>query len=305
MRLLVDQGIRAALQNPAGTALAYVMEGAPPQPRQVNATLVRSTSLDLTIGEIFIPGSSKDDLGGSNSPKREHNLDQGHTAVIRTRERLRMGQRRAGIAFPPAHVSLKGLLMTNPGHIDPGYEGPLHCTVINMGHESYPLKTGDKIMRALFFELDNNNQETPLARGLPASPAPNQITTELLARLSIDFVDVEKRAKSIADKAISVATWRATLISAFVPIGLAILAFFGTTYFFPLQVTKDDIVKLRNDLTAAATKLEEKEDIHALDTRLAILRVQITKEDKFDERLKALEDRLNAPVGSQKGRDGQ
>src|SRR5262249_24111108 len=137
MRLLVDQDIRAALQNPATTALAYVMVGDPPQPAVLNVDAVRSTSLDLTIGEIFIPGSPPNDLGGSNMPKREHNLDQGHPAVLRTRENLRMGPCRAAIAFPPAHVSLKGLLMTNPGHVDPGHEGPLHCTVINMGHESY------------------------------------------------------------------------------------------------------------------------------------------------------------------------
>jgi dCTP deaminase len=232
--------------------------------------------------------------GGSNSPKREHNLQQGHTAVIRTRERLRMGQRRAAIAFPPAHVSLKGLLMTNPGHIDPGYEGPLHCTVINMGHESYPLNPGDRIMRALIFALDNVDQIAPSPDGLPAGPVANQITTELLARLSFDFVDVEKRANSIAESAISRATWRAGLISALTPIGLAILTVVGTLYYSPLQAIKDDIVKLRSDLNGAPTKLEEKEDFHALDTRLATLKEQFAKEDKFGERLKALEDRINA-----------
>lgn len=102
MRLLVNHEIIAALQNPAAnaTALAYVNEGAPPQTLQVNESQVRSASLDLTIGEIFIPGSSTDALGGRNVGKREHNLDQGHTAVIRTREVLRMGPRRAAIAFP-------------------------------------------------------------------------------------------------------------------------------------------------------------------------------------------------------------
>jgi hypothetical protein len=80
MRLLVKQEIEAALNDPAGTALAYLLEGDPPQHlRHPNAN-VRSTSLELTIGEIFIPGSSPDDLGGIDNGKLEHNLTQGHTA---------------------------------------------------------------------------------------------------------------------------------------------------------------------------------------------------------------------------------
>jgi dCTP deaminase len=306
MRLLVDQEIRAALQDPGGTSLAYVIEGEPPQPSALAATRVRSSSLDLTVGEIFIPGTASNDLGGSNSPKREHNLAQGHTAVIRTRERLRTGQRRAAIGFPPAHVSLKGLLMTNPGHIDPGYEGPLHCTVINMGHESYALNRGEEIMRVLFFGLDNEDQAVPLAGGLPPGLAVNAITPDLLARLSIDFVDVEKRASAIAQTAVSTATIRATLIAGFIPIAIAIFTLIGAAYISPLQTVKDDIVTLRTDLKTAATKIEEKEDFHALDTRLATLKVEIEKQDKFDERLKALEVRVNASsVGSQRGRRGQ
>lgn len=302
MRLLVDQDIHAALQDPGRTALAYILKGDPPQPSSLSATPVRSTSLDLTIGEIFIPGSQPETLGGSKNPKREHNLDQGHTAVIRTHERLRMGPSRAAIAFPPSHASLKGLLMTNPGHVDPGYEGPLHCTVINMGHESYPLHAGDRIMRVLFFELDSSNQVAPSAGGLPSGPVPNQVTTELLARLSFDFVDVEKRAKSIAKEAISDATWRATWISALVPIAVAIVTFLGTIYFSPLQTIKDDIVKLRSDLSGVPTKLEEKEDYHSLDTKLATLKEQFAKEDKFGERLRALEDRINVQPVSTRGR---
>jgi deoxycytidine triphosphate deaminase len=281
MRLLVDNEIRAAL-HPVATALAYVMQGAPPAATELDDDNVRSTSLDLTIGEIFIPGSSEDELGGSDNAKTEHNLAQGHTAVIKTREWLRMGPRRAAIAFPPAHVSLKGLLMTNPGHVDPGYEGPLHCTVINMGHESYPLSYGGKIMRALFFELDNGDQQNPAPAAL-IGPIENPVTTQLLARLSFDFVDVEKRAKSIAESAISTATWRATLISALIPIGLALLTFLGTLYWTPLQTIKDDIVKLRSDISNSATKLEEKESFHNIDTKLNTLKVEFAKADKFDE----------------------
>jgi dCTP deaminase len=290
MRLLVKQEIEAALNDPAGTALAYLLEGDPPQHlRHPNAN-VRSTSLELTIGEIFIPGSSPDDLGGIDNGKLEHNLTQGHTAVIRTRERLRMGAGRAAVAFPPAHVSLKGLLMTNPGHVDPGYEGPLHCTVINMGYETYSLNRGERIMRVLVFELDNADQVAPNL--VPIGPA-SLITNELLARLSVDFVDVEKRAKSVAERALSNATYRATWISAVIPVGLGVLGLIMTLFVSPLQGIKDDIVKLRGDISTTATKVDEKQDIYALETKLATLKAEIAREGKLEERLNAVETRLN------------
>jgi len=80
MRLLVDNEIIAALLNPAGNALAYALEGNPPQPTQISSAHVKPTSLDLTIGKIFIPGTPPNEIGGSNNGKNEHNLDQGHTA---------------------------------------------------------------------------------------------------------------------------------------------------------------------------------------------------------------------------------
>jgi|SRR5579862_6801988 len=297
MRLLVRADIIAALQNPGTTALAYNLDDSdPPQRVQVGAE-VEPASLDLTIGEIFIPDTQTTDWGGSGNGKHEHDLAQGHTAVIRTRERLRMRRDLAAIAFPPARASLRGLLMTNPGHIDPGYDGPLHCTVINMGHAIYPLRRGDKIMRVLFFELSQAAQTTPAA-GIGALG--NMITTELLSRLSVDFVDVDKRSKTIANDAVSRATIRATVISALIPIGLALITFIATAYFGPLQGIKDDISKVQQNFSTTATKLDEQKDVYVLTTELATLKIQLEKEGKFDERLKALEDKLKTfPVSSQ------
>jgi dCTP deaminase len=242
MRLLVDHEITSALQNPVGNALAYVLDGDPPHATQIGNTQIQPSSLDLTIGKIFIPGTPSNEMGGSNNGKNEHNLDQGHTAVIRTREAIRMGPNRSAIAFPPSRTSLRGLLMTNPGHIDPGYEGPLHCTVINMGRETFALNRGERIMRVLFFELDNANQASPAE---PMGAITNQISPELLARLSVDFLDVEKRAQSIANAAVRASTIRASIIGALVPIAVGLLTLAVTAFYSPLQSIRDDITRLR------------------------------------------------------------
>lgn len=62
----------------------------------------------------------------------------------------------AGIGFPPTSVSAKGVLMTNPGHVDPGFIGHLQFTLINMGKDRFTLAQADRIVTLLLFELDGN-----------------------------------------------------------------------------------------------------------------------------------------------------
>jgi len=227
-----------------------------------------------------------------------HTLKQGHTAVVRTKEQLHLSNKRAAIAFPPSHVSLRGLLMTNPGHVDPGYEGPLHCTVINMGRLDYPLSAGDRIMRVLIFELDTparaSFSERAIAAGVdPRSP---QITSELLERLSFDFVDVEKRATDIANGAVL----RAGFIAAAIPILVALVGWFATVS--PgIQSAREDIIKNRAQIDSMLPKLEEKSDVHQLEQKinaisaeLAALKIQIEQAGKNYDRMQPVENRLRA-----------
>src|SRR5665213_1478088 len=93
---------------------------------------IKGSSLDLTVGEIFIPGAKAGELGGIGKPRTRVSLEVGQTAVLRSAEKLRLPPNIAGIGFPPStKVSLAGLLSTNPGHVDPDYKGYLHLTVVN------------------------------------------------------------------------------------------------------------------------------------------------------------------------------
>src|SRR4051794_40540747 len=164
---------------------------------------IRGCAVDLSIGRIYVPGASKDALGSVQKPyEGELALKQGQTAVIQTMEELKLSAKQAGFAFPAARVSLKGLLMTNPGHIDPGYEGQLHVTVINFAKEPYLLRRGERLLRALIVELDRDAEKPYKGR------IPNPIDDELLNRLSHDFLDVDARTQAAASRAISKAELR-------------------------------------------------------------------------------------------------
>src|SRR5271155_4044743 len=81
---------------------------------------IQPCSVDLHIGDIYLPGDSAPGLPGNLLARNELTLATGQTAVLVTRERLNMARNWAAYGFPPSHVSAGGLLMTNPGHIDPG-----------------------------------------------------------------------------------------------------------------------------------------------------------------------------------------
>lgn len=171
---------------------------------------IQPCSVDLHIGSIQLPAAVK----GGPIVKVEHQgeelvLGTGETAVVTTTESLYMPNTIAGVGFPPSHVSIKGLLMTNPGHVDPGYEGPMHFTVINMAREPYTLRIGDTICTLLLFRLAEKVEADWKAR----VPAENRNRAVDVNRLAKDFVNVTGRARSIAKEAVSKAAFYSGIIA--------------------------------------------------------------------------------------------
>lgn len=156
--------------------------------------------------------------------------------------------------------------MTNPGHIDPGYHGPLHLTVINMSHLPFVLRPGDKIMSVLFIRLEGK-PEFPFDVRRP-DPIPNPITEELLGRLSVDFVDVKKRAKKIATRAVI----SAGLLATFIPIGVAGLALIGQLW-IAKPAAESDVRKIAERVSVIETKFGQQ----ALDGRVKKLEDAVVK----------------------------
>jgi dCTP deaminase len=186
-------------------------------------SLIQPASVDLTIGDIFLPEMNEGEKGSIEWPFRSYNLRSGHTAIVQTQEELDLPDDLAAIGFPPSRVSSRGLLMTNPGHVDPGYKGRMKFTVINMGRELFPLKRGDIIVTLLFFKLD------PPATKSFSKRNPNfqgTVGHEELSKLGRDFLDVERRADNIAKKYV----WVGISVGVGVPIIVAALTVWASIY---------------------------------------------------------------------------
>lgn len=161
-------------------------------------------SIDLRVGYIYVPETEPNSPGGAYNPKTgEHVLNTGHTVMVRTKEKIGLPNNIGGLCFSPSHLALKALLITNIGHVDPGYSGHLHFTAINMGKEPYTFRKNDVICSMIFFKLSEKvppygeEHFTKIGSDKEGISVPTVISN-YFPKLARDFVDVEKRAQSIA-----------------------------------------------------------------------------------------------------------
>jgi hypothetical protein len=194
-------------------------------------------------------------MGSVHMPRTNICLEQGRTAVVQTAEEIALPKGISAIGFPPStKISLPGLLTTNPGIIDPGFRGKLQLTVINMGSDPFPLKSGDRIMRLLLFR-------DPAVSDPPDPPPDSPLTEELLSRLSPDFLNVSERARLAAkrevdESGLGIKKWQVwTSLSA--AILVAVLAFAGN------YITEQDRIELNRE-----ELLEKIQNVHADVSRL-------------------------------------
>jgi len=195
---------------------------------------VQPSSIDLHIGSIFLPGTKHGMDGSEDKPLSTHTLGPGETAVITTLETLNLPGTVAAIGFPPSSVSEQGILMTNPGHVDPGYVGPMHFTVINMGKLDFSLRKGGMIVTVLFFEMSSPVRSDYAARsgGIMSRPTKQ----EAINRLSADFLEVRSRAKDVAKEQINSFEMRRTIV-----VGIISFVLLLATYFVPLWTGLGDL----------------------------------------------------------------
>lgn len=266
MSLVTDTDLIAAVTgNPAKLVVGV-------DPANVQRQ-VHGCAVELLIGDIFRPGSEPQKLGSAESPRRELVLKEGETAVVRTLESFELDQAHTAVVLPVSSVSFKGLLMTNPGHVDPGFKGQLHVTVINMGREPYVLVRKERLLRALIFKLAKDAQK-------PAKAAA-ALDNENLDRLSPDFLSVNTRVLEATKREIDSAIRANGWLQYGLPALAAIVGAALSGYWTNLSNTKDFERRI-----AAIEAQGEK--VNA-DVRLLKLEAEFPTED----RLETLENKVN------------
>lgn len=212
---------------------------------------VQPCSVDLRIGDIFVPGVDENRAGGAENPREILELEPGKTAVIKTLETCDFPSDVGGFGFPPNAVSSKGILMTNPGHVDPGYQGTMEFTVINMGRDKYPLARGRKIVSLLLFKLDPPVHKNLYERGVEKQDG----VAALLAALSRDFLNITSRVREAAKREEEITRREGLRVPIIVGILTVLIVAFPA--WLSLRGEVSDL-KAHTDGTAGIQKLDER-----------------------------------------------
>ena len=151
---------------------------------------IQPSSVDLHVGGVFIPGVSFGSKGSQVNPHSRYSIKSGETAMVQAKEVVTLPSDIAGIGFPPSSIAVKGLLMTNPGHIDPGFRGYLSFTLINMSKKDFIISQGDAIFTILFFKLNSNVDANLAVRNSPRSVC-GGVRQDNLDLLTKDFMGLK------------------------------------------------------------------------------------------------------------------
>lgn len=247
-------------------------------------------SINLTVGRIFEPleGSKvrKDNEVEGLSLDR-HSIGPGEMTVIEVKEHFDMPTSFGGVIFLPNRMAKEGLLMTNPGHIDPGFQGLITVCLVNMGKQPVVLKQGQTIARLLVFKT------TSQATGFDGSVSKG-VDKHQLNSLDKDFAGLNKRLPKEINKYMTI---RAGGAIAVIGLTLALFAFFipelgkyRVEAATKKQLTTEMFVPFREEVLAEVSELHKKQEEQLNLLRATI--VSLCKNDQENELCKTLDSQL-------------
>ena len=112
---------------------------------------IRGCSYDCGVGDIFFDGRVFKRASGQQGVT----VPPGGVVALFTREILDLPDDIAGTAFPINAMSSKGLLVLNPGHIDPGFRGHLSVKALNLRKSEMLLRFDEPIFTVIFERLSH------------------------------------------------------------------------------------------------------------------------------------------------------
>lgn len=239
-------------------------------------SLVQPSSLDLHIGNIFIPPKEEPKVGDLVDKTSKYTLYPGQAIIVDTIEILNLPNDIAAFGFPPTSISNRAILTTNPGHIDPGFKGRLNFTLINMGRDPFFVKKGIPIVTLLLIKLSNPANKDFMQRNPEFSQSEH--TPRDLYLLGRDFLDLEERTRKAAEIAVRQEDIRIKNRQIWTPIIAALLG--GILAFGGAWIQSDkSISKLEQEINQLKNQMNVENRLKDIESKLG----QISEKNSPDD----------------------
>lgn len=103
---------------------------------------LRAASIDLTMGSQVVAASEKISVSG----KRKFALKPGDAVTATTAERIELPLDYLGRLGGRAELAVRGLVVSAPLHVEPGFKGRLSFVLFNAGPAAVALRAGDPVV---------------------------------------------------------------------------------------------------------------------------------------------------------------
>jgi deoxycytidine triphosphate deaminase len=259
---------------------------------------IRNCGCLLTAIAAFDPGSGNERLLGDaadNTKPHFWELGPNETLVVMTRERVNIPPDLCASYTPLNRLAAQGIMLLNSAIVEPGYDGPLSCFLLNFSSKPVQIAEGEEISKIAFHTL--TAAPKALQRQTLTTKDYKVFLSKSARRFHRSFLDVS----GIEDRAAEKAQASAKKAVVFSGILIAFLLLWATlepiasrwiwdkSTVISNQQRLDD-AKLLKDIEAAKSSLGSATDVKNLELRSLDLQKDI---GQIRQQLDALNTQLN------------
>lgn len=166
-----------------------------------NPSYIQNCGCMLTAGTVFAADTGTEIPLNQSSNDKHHfwELPPSETLIVMTREVVKMPPHLCASYGPLHRHAQRGVMLLNPAIVEPHYEGPLSCFLVNFSSKRVQIARGEPISKIIFHQLTDP----------PSSPVPMEIdeasykvklskAATLFHRSFLDVTGIEDRAASKA-----------------------------------------------------------------------------------------------------------
>jgi deoxycytidine triphosphate deaminase len=185
---------------------------------------IQGASYDLRVGTIFKNGKIVNEE--HEERQRPFQIQPGEIISIFTLEEVNLPLDIAGVAFAMNKWSSEGLLVLNPGHIDPGYRGTLTVKALNLRKTPISISREQTIFTIVFHNIGNQTSHPYSGTVLSTHEkeksfhareqeiAPNSLGDLIKVMADLPFVTKEQVDRAICDHWMSRWTFGLLIVAA-------------------------------------------------------------------------------------------
>lgn len=156
---------------------------------------LQSCSYDLRVGTVFKGKKIYNDSNTTDQNKLVA-VKPSEIITILTLEEVKLPRNILGTVFAINKLSSAGFLILNPGHIDPGYQGPISICAINLSNETKWLEIGESPIFTILFDKLPSDAEAyandPKVLALDRKKKEKKFFVERSRKLTTSFFDLFK-----------------------------------------------------------------------------------------------------------------